>query len=158
MSNFPEDAREFSPKLRPPSDLQLRALRQIIVSGFIDQIAVRKDLVDASVSHGTQRSTCRNVAYQAMGVEEEVFIHPSSVIFETSPPGYIAFQEIVQTSRPYLKFVTVVNPSWLSTLGPALCTFSKKATSGDLKRLATENLVTLFGPGRWELPPVQPSS
>ena len=54
-----------------------------------------------------------------MGVEDEVFIHPSSVIFETSPPGYVAFQEIVQTSRPYLKCKSclclhnVSVPDWL---------------------------------------------
>lgn len=43
----------------------------------------------------------------------------SSGIFRLgSPPDYIVYHELVMTSREYMRGVTVVEPSWLATLGP----------------------------------------
>jgi ATP-dependent RNA helicase DHX37/DHR1 len=82
---------------------QLKALRQLVASGLIDQVAVRKDLVDRSARTGAQYRNCRGVAYRAIGVAEDVFIHPSSVVFGRSPPPWVVYQDVVQTSRAYLK-------------------------------------------------------
>lgn len=105
-----------------------------------------------------------------MGISEDVFIHPSSVLANISPPEYVVFNEVVRTTRVWLKGIskalftsihmyliitvglTVVNPAWLSTLGkPSLCTFSKpnKNMAGVMMTIPR------FGPEGWELPPIK---
>ncbi|KAG8858628.1 putative ATP-dependent RNA helicase DHR1 [Serendipita sp. 411] len=148
---------DFSPKLPPPSSLQLKVLRQLLTAGFIDQIAVRKDIIDTQSSSGSKFASSRGIEYRAIDVEEDVFIHPSSVLFNQSPPDYVAFREIVRGSKVWIKTLTVVNPSWLAPLGPSMCTFSKPIpippTIKDMK--PNEVLVIpKFGPG-WELPPMR---
>ncbi|KAI6147475.1 P-loop containing nucleoside triphosphate hydrolase protein [Pisolithus tinctorius] len=81
--------------LQPPSEKQLKALRQLLAAAFVDQVAVRKDLVEKKFRNGC-------VAYRALGVSEDVYIHPSSV---------------VRTTKPWLKGLTLINPAWLSSLG-----------------------------------------
>lgn len=142
-----------------------------MTAAFIDQVAVRKDLVQKSPTSGTKYATSRGVEYQAMGISEDVFIHPSSVLANAPPPGYIVYHEVVRTSRLWLKGfhfhltvdlassnfdssagLTVINPVWLSSLGKAsLCTFSKPIKNSS----NIEMVVPRFGPERWELPPVK---
>ena len=85
--------------LTPP--FQLKVLRQIIAAGFIDQIAIRKDVLEKA--SGTKFASGRGVAYRAIDIDEDVFIHPSSVLFHQSPPEYVAFQEVVRGSRVWMK-------------------------------------------------------
>jgi len=123
-----------------------------VTAAFIDQVAVRKDLVQKSPSAGTKYATSRGVEYQAMGISEDVFIHPSSVLANAPPPEYIVYHEVVRTSRLWLKGLTVINPVWLSSLGKAsLCTFSKPIKNSH----NVEMVIPRFGPERWELPPVK---
>ncbi|KAG8831892.1 putative ATP-dependent RNA helicase DHR1 [Serendipita sp. 399] len=156
-SAIPSANPEFSPKLSPPSSIQLKVLRQLLAAGFIDQIAARKDVADKQSSSGSKFASTRGVEYRTIAVEEDVFIHPSSVLFQQSPPEYVAFREIVRGSKVWIKTLTVVNPSWLARLGSSMCTFSKPTpippTIKDMK--PNEVLVIpKFGPG-WELPPMR---
>jgi ATP-dependent RNA helicase DHX37/DHR1 len=82
---------------------QLKIIRQLITAGFIDQVAVRKDHVEKASSTGVQRATSRGVPYKALGISEDVFIHPSSVLANTAPPDYIVFNEAVGSTRIWLK-------------------------------------------------------
>ena len=113
QTNFPDVQTGFEANLRPPSALQLKVLRQLITAGFIDQVAVRKDIaqkgrIDGS---GTQYTTSRGVAYQALGIpDEDVFIHPSSVLASQPAPEYVVYLEIVRTSRVYLKGKCLSDP------------------------------------------------
>ncbi|KAH7928402.1 P-loop containing nucleoside triphosphate hydrolase protein [Leucogyrophana mollusca] len=150
--NFPGVDAGFASDLRPPSDKQIKVLRQLLAAAFIDQVAARKDLVEKRSSSGVKFATANGVPYRAMGISEDVFIHPSSVLANGPPPDYIVFHEIVRTNRPWLKGLTVINPAWLPTLGkPTLCTFSKPAknTAGTLMAIPR------FGPDGWELAPVK---
>lgn len=156
-TNFSGIDAGFNPKLQPPSGLQLKVLRQLLAAGFIDQIAIRKDLAERSSSSGTKFASSRGIEYRAVDIAEDVFIHPSSALFHQNPPEYVAFQEVVRGTKIWIKNLTVVNPAWLAQLGPALCTFSKPIpippTIKDIK--AGEVLVIpKFGPG-WELPPMR---
>jgi ATP-dependent RNA helicase DHX37/DHR1 len=83
--------------------MQLKILRQLLAAGFVDQVAARKDLVDKATASGNKYTTAKGVAYRAIGVQEDVFIHPSSVLANSTPPDYIVFHEIVRTSRVWLK-------------------------------------------------------
>ncbi len=45
-STFPDLAKMLAnPKLAPPNDTQLKVIRQLIASAYIDQVAVRADLI-----------------------------------------------------------------------------------------------------------------
>lgn len=83
-------------------DFQLKVLRQLLTAAFIDQVAVRKDLIEAE-STGNQYATAKGVPYKAFGISEDVFIHPGSVIFAQTPPDYLVFHEVVRTSQVWLK-------------------------------------------------------
>lgn len=140
-----------------------------MTAGFIDQVAVRKDLVDKRHSAGVQHASSRGVAYKALGISDDVYIHPSSLLFNAAPPDYLIFHELVQTSRIYLKGdvatrcipctqadldlgLTIINPAWLSALGKdVLCKFSKpvKNNAGEFI------MVPRFGPDAWELPAIK---
>ena len=128
-------------------------------------MAVRKDLVDKKHSTGVQHTSSRGVAYRALGISDDVFIHPSSLLFNAAPPEYLIFQDLVQTSRIFLKGevatcyilcrhvkldlgLTIINPAWLSVLGKdVLCKFSKP-----IKNKAGEFMtIPRFGPDAWEL-------
>ncbi|KAF4590141.1 putative ATP-dependent RNA helicase DHR1 [Pleurotus pulmonarius] len=110
----------FTPQLPPPSDLQvhssislslylantssqLKSLRQLLTGAFIDQVAVRKDLVDQNTESGIQYSMAKGIPYRAIGIDEDVFLHPSSVLAGASPPQYVIYTEVVRTSRAWLK-------------------------------------------------------
>lgn len=103
QSNFPGIDSNFDPKLKPPSDKQLKILRQLLAAAFIDQVAVRKDRVQNSSISGVQFASTKGVPYRALGVQEDVFIHPSSILASNAPPEYIIFSEIIRTSKPWMK-------------------------------------------------------
>jgi ATP-dependent RNA helicase DHX37/DHR1 len=151
-SNFPNTDPGFTPKLSPPSDLQLKVLKQLLTAGFIDQVAVRKDIVDKHQFSGTKYSTAKGVPYRALGIQEDVFIHPSSVIINTPPPDFLVFYEVVRSSRISLKGLTIINSSWLPTLAKdTLCSFSKPVRNN----LGTLMTIPKFGPEGWELPAIK---
>lgn len=83
---------------------QLKVLRQLLTSAFIDQVAIRKDLVDKSsnISFSKVVST-RGVPYRAFGIDEDLFIHPSSNLFHNAPPEFIVFNELHRTHKVWLK-------------------------------------------------------
>jgi len=87
-----------------------------------------------------------------MGIAEDVFIHPSSVVIGKSPPEYVVYHEIVRTTQIWLKGLTIVNPLWLSSLGrPFLCTLSKPVKNDKGVMIC----IPRFGPDSWELPPIR---
>ena len=103
QTNFPGIDAGFVRNLKPPSELQLKVLRQLLCAAFIDHVAVRKDLVQSTVSSGNRYATCRGVPYRAMGVGEDVYVHPRSVVFGKAPPDFVVFQEAVRSSQTWLK-------------------------------------------------------
>ena len=112
---------------------------------------MRKDIAQKGIGSGTQFTTSRGVAYQALGIPEDVFIHPSSVLANQPPPDYVVYLEVVRTSRVYIKGVTVVNGAWLSALGKSLCTYSKPFKNKEGQSM----VIPHFGPQGWELPPIR---
>ncbi|WRT64167.1 uncharacterized protein IL334_001096 [Kwoniella shivajii] len=112
-------------KLLPPNATQLKVLRQILTAGFIDQVAVREDLV---LKKGVTYESTRGVIYRAVGLNSEpIYIHPSSSLFHQSPPDFLVFSELTRNSsnKTWIKGLTKINPTWLTTLGKGLCSFSK---------------------------------
>ena len=120
-TNFPELDVGFVQSIKPPNELQVsqfnfelsirieayclqvKVVRQLLCASFIDQVAVRKDLVEHSFTSGTKYASSRGIAYRALGLDDDVYIHPSSVLFSRAPPDYVVFQEAVRSSRIWLK-------------------------------------------------------
>ncbi|CAG8619606.1 10750_t:CDS:10, partial [Cetraspora pellucida] len=92
------------PKMKPPSATQLEALRQIITAGFIDQVAIRKDVADGTMK--TYSST-RGIAYSTMWADEDVFVHPSSVLYHEKPPDFVVYQELQRTNKVWMKGIVL---------------------------------------------------
>ena len=82
---------------------KLKVIRQLLTAAFTDQVAIRKDLVTPSTPDYSKVTSTRGVPYQAGGVDEDVFIHPSSVVFHNAPPEAGVFQELIRTSKPYIR-------------------------------------------------------
>ena len=80
---------------------QVKVILQLLTASFIDQVAVRKDLVEEAT--GNKFSTSKGVPYRAVGIEEDVFIHPSSVLYSVSPPQYLVYHEVVRSNRVWIK-------------------------------------------------------
>ena len=85
------------------SSLQVKVLCQLLTASFIDQVAIRKDLIEEAT--GNKLLTSKGVPYRAIGIEEDVFIHPSSVMFSASPPQYLVYHEVVRSNQVWLKGV-----------------------------------------------------
>lgn len=103
QTNFPNEDSGLHRNLNPPSILQLKVLRQLLCSAFIDRVAVRIDLLQSNALSGNKYATCRGVPYRALGITEDVFIHPQSVIFSQAPPDYIVYQDAVRSTQTWLK-------------------------------------------------------
>lgn len=172
----------LSPSLARPTEIQLKVLRQLLSASFIDQIAVRADLLSSdpkilslggqngAVRKGSKMSSTRGVPYLAAGIPGGVaFIHPGSGFFHGKPPEWITWQEAVKSNSKraidnedgnegaelkgereverniWLKNITRINPSWISTLGRTLCSFSKptelpRSNASTSSNMSTKNL------------------
>ncbi|KAG8456014.1 hypothetical protein GDO86_001992 [Hymenochirus boettgeri] len=111
----PEVHLYLDPKMKPPTDSQVIYLRQIVMSGLGDHIARRirpEELLDEK---------WRN-AYKTALLDDPVFIHPNSVLFRQLP-DFVVYQEIIETTKLYMKGVSSIEPEWIPSLLPQYCHF-----------------------------------
>ncbi|KAG8597482.1 hypothetical protein GDO81_002299 [Engystomops pustulosus] len=102
-------------KMSPPTESQVNFLRQIVMSGLGDHIARRihpEELLDKKWKNG----------YKTPLLEDPVFIHPNSSLFRQLP-DFVVFQEIVETTKMYMKGVSSIEPEWIPILLPQYCHF-----------------------------------
>lgn len=105
-------------KLRPPSPLDEQWLQQIVASGLIDRVA---KLTPIHPLNPTEKNPSQYAV--AMG-GPPAFIHPTSFLFKTRPE-WICYQELLSTTKCFMKGITAIQPTWLPQLAPALCHTSK---------------------------------
>ncbi|KAI8069700.1 P-loop containing nucleoside triphosphate hydrolase protein [Gongronella butleri] len=160
-ANFPGVNVCVDPKMKPPSALQLKVLRQVALTGLIDCVAMRQDVVETEGGKGTRYKNASNVPYKLMWSDDVAYIHPSSVLYGQEPPAILVYSELFKSKRTWLKSCTAVEAKWLSKIGKALCTFGRpldypKPTP--VKGNPNERLchvVPNFGPKGWPLPAIQ---
>ncbi|KAJ1820064.1 putative ATP-dependent RNA helicase DHR1 [Coemansia sp. RSA 2675] len=158
----------MDPRMPPPSKLQQSVIRQIILAGFMDHVAVRGDVAgyhDPDEESSSKKRGMHAVPYITMWSEEPVFVHPESVTYISargagSMPQAIVFSELQRTTRLWAKAVTVVNTKWLATIGQPLCTFGNPLPYPLPKYNDTNDQMTCyvepsFGPKSWVLPMVK---
>uniref|UniRef100_A0A0K0DDJ3 RNA helicase n=1 Tax=Angiostrongylus cantonensis TaxID=6313 RepID=A0A0K0DDJ3_ANGCA len=142
----------MDPYLPPPSDLQAKLLRQIMVAGLADHIARRVD-------RSCDNQEVPKGAYQTMKLQEFVFIDPSSVLY-TDEPDYVIYQQVVQMKdRLCMQVLMMVDHEWLTRLAENYCSFSpvdpEEAPRYDaVKDQIVKRVEVTFGPLKWSLNPV----
>lgn len=83
---------------------QIKVLRQLLAAAFIDQVAIRKDIAERSSNTSFAKlASTRGVPYRAFGIEEDLYIHPSSNLFHGPPPEFIVYNELHRTTKVWLK-------------------------------------------------------
>ncbi|XP_054466573.1 probable ATP-dependent RNA helicase DHX37 [Anoplopoma fimbria] len=102
-----------NPKMTPPTEHQVVCLRQIVLAGLGDHLARRvqaEDILDPKWRNG----------YKTPLLDDPVFIHPSSALFKTLPE-FIVYQEIMETTKLYMRGVSAVEAEWIPDLLPQYC-------------------------------------
>ncbi|XP_051950841.1 probable ATP-dependent RNA helicase DHX37 [Xyrauchen texanus] len=103
-------------KMAPPTEAQVVCLRQIVLAGLGDHLARRvqaEELLDPKWRNG----------YKTPLLDEPVFIHPSSALHKTLPE-FVIYQEIMETTKMYMRGVCAVQAEWIPKLLPQYCHFS----------------------------------
>ncbi|OWK15311.1 DHX37 [Cervus elaphus hippelaphus] len=148
----PEAGLFVDPKMQPPNENQVTYLRQIVTAGLGDHLARKvqsEDLVDDKWKN----------AYKTPLLDEPVFIHPSSVLFRELP-DFVVYQEIVETTKMYMKGVSTVDMQWIPVLLPSYCQFDKPleepppAYCPEKGRILCHRASVFYRVG-WPLPAVQ---
>ncbi|KAH0619085.1 hypothetical protein JD844_018733 [Phrynosoma platyrhinos] len=57
-------------------------------------------------------------AYRTIRDDHELHIHPTSVLYAEKPPRWVVYNEVIQTSKYYMRDVTAIESSWLLELAP----------------------------------------
>ncbi|XP_059379339.1 probable ATP-dependent RNA helicase DHX37 [Carassius carassius] len=103
-------------KMAPPTESQVLCLRQIVLAGLGDHIARRvqaEELLDPKWRNG----------YKTPLLDDPVFIHPSSALHKTLPE-FVVYQEIMETTKMYMRGVCAIQAEWIPKLLPQYCHFS----------------------------------
>jgi len=95
-------------------------------------------------------------AYQSCSSDEPVFIHPTSSLF-TKLPQYLVYNEIMETSKLYMKGVIAVEGDWLAVHASYMCTFGKPLEEPLPEYELQDDSIkcfraSTFGPHVWALP------
>lgn len=80
-----------------------------------DMLEFRRCLAASFFLKAAQRQM--DGTYRALESGEIVHIHPTSVLFR-SKPECVIFNELMQTSKKYIKNLTRIDPLWLAELAP----------------------------------------
>ncbi|KAM1045710.1 hypothetical protein ACFX2I_036584 [Malus domestica] len=101
---------------------QLRRTAQrlgvVLISCERDTVVVRK-----AITSGFFANACRLDAsshdgkYKTIRGSQEVYIHPSSVLFRVNPK-WVLYHSLVSTDKQYMRNVISIDPSWLTEAAP----------------------------------------
>ncbi|ODQ65758.1 P-loop containing nucleoside triphosphate hydrolase protein [Nadsonia fulvescens var. elongata DSM 6958] len=131
-------------KLKPPTAIQVKAMKQMIAAGFLDQIAIRAELVSSDIPKRNHNrvinvpyntlfpSTTRGTISEADRlIDPFVYIHPSSVLANTgsTPPDYVVYNTINLSQSVNGEGVSKIRMKPLTDIGPAALGNISKNTS-----------------------------
>ncbi|XP_055380352.1 probable ATP-dependent RNA helicase kurz [Condylostylus longicornis] len=120
--NIPNCNLSVDPKMEPPTDLQAKYLRQILLSGMGDQVARKFPTEEISDKNEKRKM---KYAYNCSELEEPVFIHSNSVL-KKKLPEWVIYQEVYEiqngdSTKTFMRGVTAIEPEWLLTYVPKAC-------------------------------------
>lgn len=156
LLNVPSLDVTIDPKMGPPTDLQAKLLRQIILSGMVDQVAHKLSAEEIQERDGKKKW---KYAYKTLEMEEPVFMHSTCVLKRTAPE-WVVYQELYETNKTYMRGITAIEPEWLPKFAPMLCNLSEPMSDPSPWYNAETGTVFCyrtgtFGKGGWELPQIE---
>ncbi|KAJ5376435.1 ATP-dependent RNA helicase DHR1 [Penicillium cosmopolitanum] len=130
-SNNPGLIGAYEARLPEPSTKQIKALKQIVTAGFIDNVAIRADMAPVPPENPRAPRRAIDVPYLTLFrsrdghaddiSERAVYIHPTSMLAKLTPkemPQYIIFSHLQQSSAslvsdqvPKIRMFPLVVPS-----------------------------------------------
>lgn len=143
------------PKMPPPSDIQAKFLRQILLAGMNDQVA--RKIPPEEVGEEKQKL---KYAYKTPEMEDPLFMHSASVL-RKSQPEWVVYQEAYElqnkdNQKMILRGITEIDPEWLVTFAPKMCNFDDLPDSKPYYNNASDKILqkmrVTFGKSGWELP------
>ncbi|KAL0535021.1 hypothetical protein IC582_029333 [Cucumis melo] len=101
---------------------QLRRIAQrlgiILKSCERDTTAIRKAVTAGFFANACQlEAYSHNGMYKTVRGSQEVYIHPSSVLFRVNPK-WVIYHSLVSTDRQYMRNVVTIDPGWLTEIAP----------------------------------------
>ena len=81
----------------------------------VDPVQIRRALVTGLFPHAARRQ--HGGAYRVMATGLEVKLHPASVLHGKAPEC-IVFNEVIKTTRQYVRGITKIESGWLPELAP----------------------------------------
>lgn len=143
--NVPNLSLGVNPRMEPPSDLQAKLLRQILLSGLGDHVA--RKIPDDELKLKEQKHKLK-YAYQIPEMEEPVFMHSCSIL-KKKQPEWIIYQEIYEirngdSTKMFLRGCTAIDPEWLLKYVPAMCNFDKTLEDPEPRYDAEEDKIFCF--------------
>ncbi|CAG8907612.1 unnamed protein product [Penicillium nalgiovense] len=132
-SNNPGLVPAYEARLPEPSQKQIKALKQIVTAGFIDNVAIRADLAPVPPENPRAPRRAIDVPYLTLFRSRDgkgqdlqecaVYVHPSSLLAKLTPkemPQYITYSHLQQSSAslvsdqvPKIRMFPLVAPSGL---------------------------------------------
>uniref|UniRef100_UPI0037E75335 probable ATP-dependent RNA helicase DHX37 n=1 Tax=Semicossyphus pulcher TaxID=241346 RepID=UPI0037E75335 len=148
----PEVGVFVNPKMAPPTEHQVVCLRQIVLAGLGDHLARRvhaEDILDSKWKNG----------YKTPLMDEPVFVHPSSALFKELPE-FVVYQEIMETTKMYMKGMSAVEAEWVPQLLPQYCHFGPPLDSPSPWLCSSSGTIkchrsSTFFRVAWQLPAVE---
>lgn len=156
--NMPDVELNVDPKLKPPTDVQAKLLRQILLSGMADQVA---RLIPQDEIGDKEDRRKYKYAYKRHDMEEPVFLHSSSVLRNTRPE-WVVYQEIYEiqngdTTKMFMRGVTAIDSDWLLIYANPLCNIKSIKETPSPKYNPNNGKIychceATFGNSGWEIP------
>ncbi|KAJ4457795.1 putative Pre-mRNA-splicing factor ATP-dependent RNA helicase prp16 [Paratrimastix pyriformis] len=120
-----EDALSNGDSVYPP-EMSMR-LRRLIAEAYF---------MNASVLNGFPQAGFTTGMLQPGGCEKTAFLHPGSCVAQADPfPTCVVCCELAETSRLFMRVVTVVDPSWLGVPIPPISMQTATIRAGTLSLL-----------------------
>lgn len=147
------------PQMKPPTDVQAKYLRQILLAGMNDHVA-RKCPPDETAEK-TNKKTNKSVAYQTPEMEDPIYMSATSVLSK-APPEFVVYQEAYELQiagkkpKMVMRGLTSVDAEWLPTFAPKMCSFDTLPDEKPIYNKATDRVIqkmhVTFGKSGWSLP------
>ncbi|CAD7700877.1 unnamed protein product [Ostreobium quekettii] len=145
--------------LKDPAGRILICLKKAIAAGWCDRVARRVRSVEYLKRLREEGRAVRAVRYQSCGVEDLIYMHPRSML-RHRVPEFVVYTEVLSSKkRPYMSWVTAVDPSWLPEIGTPLCGLSEPLDDPAPFYTPQRDAVMCYrtpkyGRLEWELPPM----
>ena len=115
-----------------------------------DYAKVRKAICAGFFFHASKKDP--NEGYRILVDNQQIFIHPSSALFNKAPE-WVVYHELVLTTKEYMREVCTIEPKWLTDVAPKFFSQSNENSIG--KRKKQERLEPLHSkhedPNAWRL-------